>query len=93
MVSKNPDSIPRYEQPMFEEEEEYDACETCMYYLQFSKADQSTIIGQLSPYGPRLRESKQAVRDIERAIHRCGFCAYNIAVVACGEHCEHHKEA
>lgn len=96
MPDKNPDSIPRYEQPMdcYTDIEEYEACEDCELYFRFSKADQKTICGQLSPYGARLGENERAIRDVMVAVRRCGFCPYRMGVVACDEHaCDHYREA
>lgn len=72
----NPESIPRYEQPMdpIDEKETFVTCETCQWWVRCSERDAKAVVGMINPYS-RIYRNDYEKRAVAKAVTRCGICA------------------
>lgn len=88
----NPDSIPRYQQPIYEDEEcELRTCFDCKLLQKFGRMDTITLMGQLTPYST-IRHDRYQKKAVEDMISRCGWCPVQLCIMSCTDvPCERFK--
>lgn len=89
----NPDSIPRYQPPAFDELAEQDfeertVCEDCNWYLACGKSEARKLMQCMSPYSD-VNRNRYLQRYIAFAIKKMGICARKTELCHCAdEACE-----
>jgi hypothetical protein len=80
----SPDSIPRYEQPFFDEidDEEALVCGMCNCFVKCTASSARAVVGEISPYEHATTRTKKA---LTAAVKRCGVCVRRSELRACGD--------
>lgn len=75
MVS--PDSIPRYEQPVYEEEPDWDeivTCANCGHCNPVTDAECKQVVARMTPYGKWHEHEREVILAIRHALKCFGSC-------------------
>ena len=73
----NPDSIPRYEQPIYEEEPDWDeiiTCANCGHCNPVTDSECKMVASHLNPYGKWHEHEREVINAMRHALKCFGKC-------------------